>query len=63
MHLNVADINDIELNCEFGAANRVTNFEESIDAIKFSDVYKLQKVLGVGGFGVVCQVACLQTNR
>ena len=31
--------------------------------VKFSQVYDLKRILGAGGFGVVCEVVCRQTQR
>ena len=31
--------------------------------VKFSTLYEFKRILGVGGFGVVCQVKCKETMR
>lgn len=59
-YLGCEDLNDLVLyRQEQAPTEKQPNPQQT--NIKFSSLYILRKILGAGGFGVVCEVTCRQT--
>jgi hypothetical protein len=53
-YLKVEDINDLVLiRTQFAQ-----ELNDNSSKVKFSDIYDLKRIIGAGGFGVVCEVFC-----
>lgn len=51
---------------ESQARNKEVGLDELLaqkSVVKFNELYQLHQILGAGGFGLVCQVTCKQTQR
>lgn len=57
-YLKVEDLNQILLERKKSCLKK-----DEPETTLFSQLYELKKILGAGGFGVVCEVICRKTQR
>ena len=69
LHLKTDDLGDIELlrvHAEPSPLDSTANLHLNKNyktKVKFNELYKLVRILGAGGFGIVVHAKCRQTQR
>ena len=58
--LHVSSLDDLVLYKRVAPSQQS---EQICDQIKLCSLYKIHKILGAGGFGVVCEATCRETGR